>query len=212
MSIKFNTCTSTYTFFFLLSLVSIVNGGFLSIIRQQHQQKTSLAANVLADPKVPQVPVSRELNFNTEIGIPLSLQLTYQLKANAIEIDWSHFQSFIETLDLSNGLDGEYRNIKYLNSFSRGVGKLEAHGLIIDIVDGKVNVIYKSITIVQEIPILYTQQENCKKTGGRRFIVAGPREKECTYPYVERGLYQHEIDFINARLLSALAANNKMLD
>lgn len=129
--------------------------------------------------------------------------MTNELKSHGINIEWNHFQAFIETLDLSDGMCGEHKIIKYHNTLSRGIGKLEAYSLIINIADhNTIGVKYKSITITQNIPVLYSSEQKCAKSGDRRYVLFGPREKECSNHYVERGLNQQEINVINSRLLS----------
>lgn len=63
--------------------------------------------------------------------------------------------------------------------------------------------------ITQAVPKLYDRHEHCARTGNRKYGIAGPRTRECSVSYPERGLRQNEIDLIrnvlNAQVQSAYA-------
>ena len=59
-----------------------------------------------------------------------------------------------------------------------------------------------SLKIEQQIPILYETKEVCARTGRRRFVIAGPRSKECYIQQIPRGLNEQEIAEVKQSLIN----------
>lgn len=63
----------------------------------------------------------------------------------------------------------------------------------------------------QHIDQQYRMEERCARTGGRRYGICGPRDMECSYHHVARGLDQNEINQVGQHLISHLPAARKMI-
>jgi len=67
------------------------------------------------------------------------------------------------------------------------------------------------VRLSQNVPQQHDRQEKCARTGGRRYGLFGPRDMECSWHHVARGLHQHEINEVIAHLNNHVPAAQKLI-
>jgi hypothetical protein len=67
------------------------------------------------------------------------------------------------------------------------------------------------VRLTQNVPQQYDIVQHCARTGGRRYGLFGPRDMECSWHHVARGLHQHEINHVIAHLNSHMPAAQKLI-
>ena len=67
------------------------------------------------------------------------------------------------------------------------------------------------VRLTQNVPQQYDAVQHCARTGGRRYGIFGPRDMECSWHHVARGLHQDEINHVIAHLNNHMPAAQKLL-
>jgi hypothetical protein len=67
------------------------------------------------------------------------------------------------------------------------------------------------VRLSQHVPQQYNSEQRCARTGSRRYGFCGPRDMECHWHQVARGLHEHEINEVVTQLNNHLPAAQKML-
>ncbi|QGR53573.1 hypothetical protein [Moumouvirus maliensis] len=113
---------------------------------------------------------------------------------------------------LAIGVEGEVTNhLKWNFNIVKSHGSLHMYAIKAQIINNKININYQTIKLTQEIPIVYNTVKRCARTGGRKYIFAGPRDLECRTHNIPRELNQKELTLIYNNLI-AVANNIKLIN
>lgn len=158
-----------------------------------------------------------EFNFEFDIQGEANIDFNYveQIKKhivmNLMSYDTQNFMNVVaEKIALSVGLDGEaYHENQMKFSVSESVGNIKVYSILANINKNHVNIKATVTEALQIIPKVYKTETVCKPTGGRRYVIAGPRNNVCNSVRKERGINPDEIQIVNKRLLEALETIRK---
>uniref|UniRef100_A0A6G6ADX5 Uncharacterized protein n=1 Tax=Borely moumouvirus TaxID=2712067 RepID=A0A6G6ADX5_9VIRU len=118
---------------------------------------------------------------------------------------------FLDTISseiyLAMGVEGEVVNhLKWNFNIVKSHGSLHIYAIKAQIINNKININYQTIKLTQKIPKVYNTVKHCARTGGRKYIFAGPRDSECRTHNIPRELNQKELTLIYNNLI--ISANN----
>jgi hypothetical protein len=117
-----------------------------------------------------------------------------------------------ETILLATGIGHQtVRHEHWEFNIMDGIGRLFVFRVNAQIFNYDVHVTGGVTEIVQTIPKVVDIQEKCSNTGDRRYLLFGPRSRECRKIFTERGLNHDEVMTVHDVLIRAIPSALHML-
>ncbi|AVL94436.1 hypothetical protein ma49 [Moumouvirus australiensis] len=158
-------------------------------------------------------------NINIDLDANIKLEKFKSLILQNLKINIHLDNTPIDFIDmisneiyLAMNIEGEVVNyLKWNFNIVKYHGSLHMYAIKSQIINKKININYQTIKLTQEIPKVYDTVRHCARTGGRKYIFAGPRDLECHTHNIPRELNQRELTLINNNLIS-VANNIKLIN
>jgi hypothetical protein len=134
----------------------------------------------------------------------------FTLEKSSFETSLKNYISDIDNLNLNQIIKeiylsyGSVKTIKWEFNINNNQGILKVFSLNALITDNNIHLTGGSIILEQKIPYIAKQEQQCARTGERRYGVAGPRSLECNYYDIARALNGDELLSINQALMAKL--------
>jgi hypothetical protein len=166
--------------------------------------------------KAASVTISFDVANNVVSANVIMSSITQKIKGTELQEAGHLFDGIAKEISLSLIADNQIGRLKWERSITVNLGILKVLNIAATIKQTQypnlsVTITTKIALIRQPIPAVYNSEVRCARTGSRKYLIAGPRDRECNTIYVPRGLNQGEIDIVNNALNARLPDAQRML-
>lgn len=156
------------------------------------------------------VKISEVDRTEFDINLQQKNDIYRMMKDRLGEIDDNTIKSISQEI-LIGLANTKIQHFKWDLTIQSTIGILKIIKITADIGSTSIHINSKSVRLEQNIPERFETKEICSRSGSRRYVIAGPRERECSYYQVKRDLTQNEINDITNNLLSKAEEAQRLL-
>ncbi len=188
-----------------------INGGFSQNIFNELLAMRKIKSNgdIFAPVTVHPI-ISKTITFTMYNYTNNDTSLAF-IKSKIQEVGITEFNEIQTINEISNyilfALDLNQSSILQMRwnfKITQSLGVMTQCYILATIFNKNVTIVGNSATAEQQIPTFYTTKEVCSRTGSRKYGLVGPRNLECSYVQVPRGITADEIETVKNRLIQKL--------